>query len=70
METSITAERERHNTMLSKMDAAVRLNADLKKEYETQLNLFQDLRGKYEQKVTLLSEENRALEAASQTAAV
>ncbi|XP_012259238.2 uncharacterized protein LOC105687877 isoform X1 [Athalia rosae] len=70
MESKITAERDRHNTMLSKMDAAVRLNADLKKEYETQLHLFQDLRGKYEQKVTLLSEENRALEAASQSAVV
>lgn len=70
MESSISIERERHNTMLSKMDAAVRLNADLKKEYETQLHLFQDLRGKYEQKVTLLSEENRALEAANQSAVV
>lgn len=66
MEGKITAERERHNAMLNKMDAAVRLNADLKKEYQTQLQLFQDLRGKYEEKVTLLSEENKALETAVQ----
>ncbi|XP_046491442.1 ELKS/Rab6-interacting/CAST family member 1 [Neodiprion pinetum] len=70
MESKITAEREKHNLMMNKMDSAVRLNADLKKEYETQLHLFQDLRGKYEQKVTLLSEENRALEAANQSAVV
>ncbi|XP_001603395.1 uncharacterized protein LOC100118140 [Nasonia vitripennis] len=66
MESKITAERERHNSMLNKMDAAVRLNADLKKEYQTQLQLFQDLRGKYEEKVTLLSEENKSLESAVQ----
>jgi len=60
MENRITAERERHNAMLRKMDAAVRLNADLKTEYETQLRLFQDLRGKYEEKVTLLTAENKA----------
>lgn len=66
METKITAERDRHNAMLNKMDAAVRLNADLKKEYQTQLQLFQDLRGKYEEKVTILSEENKALEMAVQ----
>jgi chromosome segregation ATPase len=66
METKITAEREKHNAMLGKMDVAVRLNADLKKEYQTQLQLFQDLRGKYEEKVTILSEENKALEMAIQ----
>ena len=66
MEARIAAERERHSAMLNKMEAAVRLNADLKKEYQTQLQLFQDLRGKYEEKVTLLSEENKALESAVQ----
>lgn len=64
MEARIAAERDRHNSMLDKMDAAVRLNADLKKEYQTQLQLFQDLRGKYDEKLTLLSEENKALETA------
>ncbi|CAK9817707.1 hypothetical protein ANTQUA_LOCUS9543 [Anthophora quadrimaculata] len=62
MEVRITEERERYNTMINKMDAAVKLNADLKKEYETQLCLFRDLREKYEEKVSLLSEEKRALE--------
>lgn len=67
MEARISEERERYNTMISKMDAAVKLNADLKKEYETQLCLFRDLREKYEEKVSLLSEEKRALEANAQT---
>ncbi|XP_078050342.1 uncharacterized protein LOC144476898 [Augochlora pura] len=62
METRITEERERYSNMITKMEAAVKLNADLKKEYETQLCLFRDLREKYEEKVTLLSEEKRALE--------
>ena len=70
MESKIAVERDRHNAMMNKMDSAVRLNADLKKEYETQLRLFQDLRGKYEEKVTLLSEENKALETAVQSTAV
>ncbi|XP_054002132.1 uncharacterized protein LOC128888932 [Hylaeus anthracinus] len=67
MEVRITEERDRYTTMINKMDAAVKLNADLKKEYETQLCLFRDLREKYEEKVTLLSEEKRALENNAQT---
>ncbi|XP_076278756.1 uncharacterized protein LOC143208307 [Lasioglossum baleicum] len=62
METRIAEERERNTTMINKMEAAMKLNSDLKKEYETQLHLFQDLREKYKEKVTLLSEEKRALE--------
>ncbi|XP_014478898.1 PREDICTED: uncharacterized protein LOC106746628 isoform X1 [Dinoponera quadriceps] len=69
MERKIAEERDRHNAMISKMDAAMRLNADLKKEYETQLSLFQSLREKYGEKITLLSEEKRALEAAASTPA-
>lgn len=69
MEARIAEEREKHNTMMSRMDDAVRLNSDLKKEYETQLNLFKDLRIKYDEKITLLSEEKRALELSNQPAA-
>lgn len=67
MEARIAEEREKHNTMMSRMDDAVRLNSDLKKEYETQLNLFKDLRIKYDEKINLLSEEKRALELANQS---
>lgn len=66
MEERISEERERYSTMINKMDAAVKLNADLKKEYETQLRLFRDLREKYEEKVSLLSEEKRNLENSAQ----
>ncbi|XP_015180733.1 PREDICTED: tropomyosin-like [Polistes dominula] len=69
MEARIAEEREKHNSMMSRMDDAVRLNSDLKKEYETQLNLFKDLRIKYDEKITLLSEEKRALELSNQPAA-
>ncbi|KYQ58402.1 hypothetical protein ALC60_02823 [Trachymyrmex zeteki] len=62
MEKNISQERDWHNTMISKMDAAMRLNADLKKEYETQLSLFQSLRENYNKKITLLSRENQILE--------
>lgn len=62
MEKKISEERDRHNVMISKMDAAMRLNADLKKEYETQLSLFQSLREKYGEKINLLTAEKRALE--------
>lgn len=65
MEKKISEERDRHNTMISKMDAAMRLNADLKKEYETQLSLFQNLREKYGEKITLLTREKQALETAA-----
>lgn len=65
MEKKISEERDRHNAMISKMDAAMRLNADLKKEYETQLSLFQSLREKYGEKITLLSKEKEALETAA-----
>ncbi|XP_076663060.1 uncharacterized protein LOC143366137 isoform X1 [Andrena cerasifolii] len=68
MEVRITEERERYNTMINKMDGAVKLNADLKKEYETQLCLFRDLREKYEEKVALLTREKEALENSTQAA--
>lgn len=41
--------------MLVKMDEAVKLNTELKKEYESQLRIFKDLRENYEEKVRLLS---------------
>ncbi|KAL6419224.1 hypothetical protein ACFW04_007428 [Cataglyphis niger] len=65
MEKKISEERDRHNVMINKMDTAMQLNADLKKEYETQLSLFQSLREKYGEKITLLTAEKRALETAA-----
>lgn len=45
--------------MLIKMDEAVKLNSELKKEYENQLRLFQHLRDSYEEKILLLSRDNK-----------
>lgn len=49
MEDKIKAERERNNAIISKMEIAAKLNNELKKEYETQLSLFQTLKviGRY-----------------------
>lgn len=44
--------------MLIKMDEAVKLNSELKKEYENQLKLFQHLRDSYEEKILLLSRDS------------
>lgn len=62
MEKKISEERDRHNTIINKMDTAMRLNADLKKEYEIQLSLFQSLREKYGEKITLLTGEKQSLD--------
>ena len=40
----------------------MKLNSDLKGEYENQMRIFQELKAKYEQKVTLLTQENEKLE--------
>lgn len=61
METKIMAERARNDSVLNKMKVASQINAELKTEYETQLGLFQDLKGKYQEKVALLSSENQPL---------
>uniref|UniRef100_A0A1B6KLF0 Uncharacterized protein n=1 Tax=Graphocephala atropunctata TaxID=36148 RepID=A0A1B6KLF0_9HEMI len=63
MEEKINIERERHNNMLNRMSEAVKLNENLKTEYQSQLGLFTDLRARYEEKVTLLEGENKRLSA-------
>uniref|UniRef100_A0A1B6JUU5 Uncharacterized protein n=1 Tax=Homalodisca liturata TaxID=320908 RepID=A0A1B6JUU5_9HEMI len=63
MEEKINIERERHNNMLNRMSEAVKLNENLKAEYQSQLGLFNDLRARYEEKVTLLERENKRLSA-------
>lgn len=62
MEGKISDERQRHNLMITQMDEAVKLNSDLKAEYENQLGIFQELKIKYEEKVKLLTKENEKLE--------
>jgi regulator of replication initiation timing len=62
MEGKIKEERQRHNSMITKMEEAVKLNSDLKEEYQNQLRIFQELKTRYEEKVTLLTMENAKLE--------
>ena len=62
MESKIAEERQRHNAMTGKLSDAVKLNSNLKQEYEMQLKIFQDLKSKYEEKVALLLRENQKLE--------
>lgn len=48
--------------MLIKMDEAVKLNSELKKEYENQMKLFQHLRDNYEEKIRMISQTPRSEE--------
>lgn len=61
MEGKISEEKQRQNSMITKMEEAMKLNADLKGEYENQMRIFQELKVKYEEKVTLLTKENEKL---------
>jgi chromosome segregation ATPase len=62
MEGKISEEKQRQNSMITKMEEAMKLNSDLKGEYENQMRIFRELKSKYEEKVTLLTKENAKLE--------
>lgn len=47
MESKINCEKEKHKLMYSKLETMVKMNVDLKREYEAQLCLFNALREKY-----------------------
>jgi len=47
MDLKFTAEKDRHALMHAKLDRMVKLNADLKSEYEKQLQLFTELQKAY-----------------------
>ncbi|CAK1541239.1 unnamed protein product [Leptosia nina] len=61
MEARFKAEKERHALVLQRAQTSSGLNDDLKKEYETQLAIFKELREKYEQRVQALVSENQQL---------
>lgn len=50
MDDKIKAEKERHQLMHTKMEKMMQMNAELKVEYETQLQLFAALREKYHER--------------------
>ncbi|KAJ8724234.1 hypothetical protein PYW08_015708 [Mythimna loreyi] len=61
MEARFQVEKERYGLVLQRAQTSTTLNDDLKKEYETQLAIFKELRGKYEQRVQALVAENTKL---------
>lgn len=50
MNGKITAEKERQDLVHKKLETMIRLNADLKREYESQLVLFNALRERYSER--------------------
>ncbi|XP_028044289.1 THAP domain-containing protein 5, partial [Bombyx mandarina] len=66
MEARYKAEKERYDLVLKRAQTSTTINDDLKKEYETQLAIFKELREKYEQRVKALVAENERLKAPTQ----
>ncbi|XP_014359583.2 periplakin [Papilio machaon] len=65
MEARFKAEKERYSLVLQRAQTSSTINDDLRKEYETQLAIFKELREKYEQRVKALVEENNRLKEAA-----
>ncbi|XP_046967457.1 protein NETWORKED 1D [Vanessa cardui] len=61
MEARFKAEKERYELVLRRAQTSTHINDDLRREYETQLALFKELREKYEQRVQALVAENNRL---------
>ncbi|KAL4719338.1 hypothetical protein ACJJTC_009764, partial [Scirpophaga incertulas] len=59
MEARFKAEKERHSLVLQRAQTSATLNDDLRKEYETQLAIFKELREKYDLRVQALVAEKR-----------
>ncbi|XP_014240502.1 sporulation-specific protein 15-like isoform X2 [Cimex lectularius] len=59
MEMMIKDERTRHNLSVQRLQEAMKLNEQLKKEYLLQMDLFTKLKGKYTEKILDLSDNNR-----------
>ncbi|XP_049871060.1 periplakin isoform X1 [Pectinophora gossypiella] len=66
MDARFKAEKERHSLVLQRAQTSTNINDDLRKEYETQLAIFKELRERYEQKVAALVAENNRLKASLQ----
>ncbi|CAB3251336.1 unnamed protein product [Arctia plantaginis] len=66
MEARFKAEKDRYGLVLERANTSTTLNQDLKKEYETQLAIFKELRQKYEQRVQALVAENNRLKETAQ----
>uniref|UniRef100_A0A1B6KFL3 Uncharacterized protein n=1 Tax=Graphocephala atropunctata TaxID=36148 RepID=A0A1B6KFL3_9HEMI len=60
-EEKINLEKNRHEKMLNTMSESAKLNEDIRAQYYSQVDLFNELRARYEEKVALLEVENRDL---------
>ncbi|CAH2040861.1 unnamed protein product, partial [Iphiclides podalirius] len=65
MEARFKAEKERYGLVLQRAHTSTTINDDLRREYETQLAIFKELREKYELRVQALVEENGRLKEAA-----
>ncbi|XP_075231269.1 uncharacterized protein LOC142330095 [Lycorma delicatula] len=62
MQEKINNERIKQSTMIEKMEHVAKLNQSLKEEYAKQYGNFQNVRSMYEEKVAILTAENRRLQ--------
>ncbi|KAM3959977.1 uncharacterized protein ACR2FA_006000 [Aphomia sociella] len=63
MEARFKAEKDKYGLVLQRAQTSSNINDDLRKEYETQLAIFKELREKYELRVQALVAENTRLKA-------
>lgn len=68
MDARYKAEKERHSLVLQRAQNSSNINEDLRKEYETQLAIFKELRTKYEERVQALNAENARLKTSLENA--
>ncbi|XP_046686203.1 uncharacterized protein LOC124371881 [Homalodisca vitripennis] len=61
MEKRINLERNKQQNVLNTLSESARLNEDIKAQYHCQIEIFNDLRARYEEKVALLVAENTHL---------
>ncbi|KAG8265613.1 hypothetical protein J6590_091183 [Homalodisca vitripennis] len=61
MEDRIHLEKNKQQNILNTLSESARLNEDIKAQYHCQMEMFNDLRARYEEKVALLVAENTQL---------
>ncbi|XP_046686906.1 uncharacterized protein LOC124372550 [Homalodisca vitripennis] len=61
MEERINLEKNKQQNILNTLSESARLNEDIKAQYHCQIEMFNDLRARYEEKVALLVAENTQL---------
>ncbi|XP_025194200.1 uncharacterized protein LOC112593829 [Melanaphis sacchari] len=67
LQGKINEERSRHSAIIEKMNLAAKLNDELRSEYKQQSERFENMRVKYDEKFSILSDENKRLQDALPT---